>query len=583
MSLLGERWEYFCGFVYVFSTFLTYNGIRNLTQKMAEAAIQHLGDHSEFESQHLGDDPKQQKVLTILDNLLEHVNTSTDINAKLLGRLTKHPFVHISHQFWHSYSDLTYGPTFYLVAHVAPDKEAGGQESLHLQLAAFNGKRLQNLAEKFTLQDNIGEVVQHSQLLGYFIRGEVRLCKGLPKSAKSLNDSAALREAIEERIIGRSRQCQFAVLKIASNESSNQVCHDCQSHVPISKHIIGRIDPAEILEQIKNEPHGGMQEDTDDDVVDDDFGDIFEDGGVQVVNVTTNVLQNRLSLLKGITINKASEKDPPEAVAKETTSSSTDHDIAEDTSFLEPQVNLTVSVQDGDKRKELLLTELRKDLDVEGERERIREPVKASKRKRRPLPETFSEKRHKKLMYKQAREETEKPAGERHVKNCPVCDKPFTDIGEFMTHLSTCDFQPSGSEDDDDNAGGGDDGASEEDLDFKPVLDQNGKAMPSEHRTKKKKKKKSQPKKKSLVTPECTVCMTTFKHETSFPGHMKAHEDKIDINEPMVCPVCTIEVESRKALNPHIKEHHPDKGGCCIECREFMPVRSFFAASLYIN
>ena len=73
-------------------------------------------------------------------------------------------------------------------------------------------------------------------------------------------------------------------------------------------------------------------------------------------------------------------------------------------------------------------------------------------------------------------------------------------------------------------------------------------------------------------SPECTICMTVFKHEASFPKHMKAHEDKIDINAPMLCPVCSVELESRKLLNPHIKEHHPEKGGCCIECEEFMSV-----------
>ena len=77
-------------------------------------------------------------------------------------------------------------------------------------------------------------------------------------------------------------------------------------------------------------------------------------------------------------------------------------------------------------------------------------------------------------------------------------------------------------------------------------------------------------------SPECTICMTVFKHEASFPKHMKAHEDKIDINAPMLCPVCSVELESRKLLNPHIKEHHPEKGGCCIECEEFMSVSICF-------
>ena len=81
--------------------------------------------------------------------------------------------------------------------------------------------------------------------------------------------------------------------------------------------------------------------------------------------------------------------------------------------------------------------------------------------------------------------------------------------------------------------------------------------------------------KKVNVAVECTVCMTTFKHDTTFPAHMKAHETKVDLSVPIPCPVCSIEVESRKSLNPHIKDHHPDKGGCCVECLEFMPVSSF--------
>ena len=77
--------------------------------------------------------------------------------------------------------------------------------------------------------------------------------------------------------------------------------------------------------------------------------------------------------------------------------------------------------------------------------------------------------------------------------------------------------------------------------------------------------------------------MTTFKHDTTFPQHMKAHEDKIDINAPMLCPVCSVELESRKLLNPHIKEHHPEKGGCCIECEEFMSVSKTVLFGLWVQ
>lgn len=144
-----------------------------------------------------------------------------------------------------------------------------------------------------------------------------------------------------------------------------------------------------------------------------------------------------------------------------------------------------------------------------------------------------------------------------------------------MKHLSTCEAK-SDHEDLGDVFGGTAQGDSDED--YKPILDENGIAATSKVRFIERKKAKSSKKlpagskKKPLVPVECTVCMTSFKHDTNFPQHMKAHEDKIDLDSPMTCPVCSIEVESKKALNPHMKEHHPDKGGCCIVCLEFMPM-----------
>ena len=145
-----------------------------------------------------------------------------------------------------------------------------------------------------------------------------------------------------------------------------------------------------------------------------------------------------------------------------------------------------------------------------------------------------------------------------------------------MKHLSTCEAK-SDNEDLGDVFGGTAQGDSDED--YKPILDENGIAATSKVRFIERKKAKSSKKlpagskKKPLVPVECTVCMTSFKHDTNFPQHMKAHQDKIDLDSPMTCPVCSIEVESKKALNPHMKEHHPDKGGCCIVCLEFMPVQ----------
>ena len=46
----------------------------------------------------------------------------------------------------------------------------------------------------------------------------------------------------------------------------------------------------------------------------------------------------------------------------------------------------------------------------------------------------------------------------------------------------------------------------------------------------------------------------------------------MNIYKNFFSPPFQIELESRKLLNPHMKEHHPEKGGCCIECEEFMSV-----------
>ena len=40
--------------------------------------------------------------------------------------------------------------------------------------------------------------------------------------------------------------------------------------------------------------------------------------------------------------------------------------------------------------------------------------------------------------------EAQKIPQKHQVKNCPLCDKPFSDISEFMKHLTTCDPVDSG-------------------------------------------------------------------------------------------------------------------------------------------
>ncbi len=583
---------------------------------------------------------KQSQHVAILDNLVQHVSVNPNVDVRLLARNTKHPFVHVSHRNWENCTDISFVPTFYVISRIVRNNKGGivgsDEEVLQLQLVAFNGKRLLALAEEYSLQHDIAIMVQHSQLLCHFVRGEIGLCKGLTKTDRSLNDANALRETLEEDVIYRSTKCLFAVLKFDS-----QTCNECSNHVghfdvpsssekmspPPSATLFPKVDPVEILEQIKNETN---TLDSDVDVDDAYLDEMFCNEEGQFENLIRKPVVNfedRLTKLKCITIAKASEGEEESRILSapsESTSTATCDNVKTEQnmqSILEPQINLTVLVQDGDEKKELNFLELRENLDIESERAKIREPARLSalarKRKRaaaaaaaaaagsRPSNElSQSERRHKKIMSKQQMQYAQAESGaaivEGLTKKCPVCDKPFSDITDFMAHLSSCDFN------NDNNVGGGgnssgddatydprldncdikqevveDDGGHYAFEDIKPFI------TPRPKRPKKKRPSPSSKKKEpdvtstgtgtgtgsggTLVSLECTVCMTSFKHEASYPPHIKAHADKIDVQAFINCPECHLEV-SRKDLNPHLKDHHPDKGGCCIECLEFMPV-----------
>jgi len=572
---------------------------------------------------------KSSGVSYILDNLLNYLNQNEfNVHAKVIGRLTKTPFVHISHQFWQNHTELTYAPSFYLVAKVNCD-ELLNLNTLNLQLAAYNGKLLQIFSEQYPVDNStiFGNLLQRSQLLGWFLRGEIRLCNGLLKNStqNQSGDPEILQETIGERTISRSRLCQYAVIRNNTNLLNNhQICNECKILFPSNENH-------EVKEEIIISDDEGEDEEEDDIMENEEF---LAKDDVRVVSIT-NGLPEKLGKLSGISIKKIDEeitpiiKTPPKNVpqTRQRKSMKATTKISEQPSPLhEPQVNLTVFVKGGGKAKALDFTDFRKDLNIEKERQTIREPVLSKKRKKIPPISTeissgnsSNEKRLKKLQppssnpssstttNKQS-SSTQKPPStvslkreqQKATKHCPVCNKPFTDITEFMTHLNSCNSENNSDDNDDDdilNDGGAtdlfdnnsDDNA-DDDQDYKPplttfktpstttsdLLNENGLAKTMEAATaafkQGKLKKLKKPPKPTVPSPECTICMTVFKHEASFPKHMKAHEDKIDINAPMLCPVCSIEVESRKLLNPHIKEHHPEKGGCCIECEEFMSV-----------
>ena len=530
----------------------------------------------------------QSASVSILENIQDAVNSITGLTARLIGRFSKSPFVHIGHTFWENASVLEHSPTFYLIAKLVQEDF---KDALLIQIVTFNGKLLHQspFKQKFTLLDfgNLWPQIVQSTLFNNFTRGEIQLCKGLPKSArKPGQERDVLRETLGDRVITRNRYCHYALIK---SPISN--CDACRS--PTQQ------NPSDSSE-IKSESE--EVEDNDDYEANQDF---LDNDDVRVVSIT-NGLPQKLTKLSGITICKsgASDTTVPSVTVTKTKS------VEENPSFAEPQVNLTVMVNNGRQAKELPFNDFRKDLDIESEREKIRQPVTAGKRQKTTAEVTTSLDKKPKRGVKRGSLKTEteeapsapktlRSANKRAGKNCPLCNQHFSDIADFMKHLANCD--PAVCAPSDDDLGNDISNAFDSDEDFKPVLESDAtKVTPTtsgsqladlkpvipsdpeevplfDRKRKKMKKKAPLPtggvkKKQPAISVECTVCMTTFKQDTNFAAHMKAHEDKIDLSTPMECPVCSIEVESRKALNPHIKEHHPDKGGCCIECLDFMNV-----------
>ena len=508
----------------------------------------------------------QSLALPLLETALQELTQSygTDVSVKLIGRLSKSPFLHLTHQAWANFSDISLCPSFYLIIKIVSDDETT-KDNLLLQLVTYNGKPLQTPStfERHELSDNVGQIVNQSRIFNSFLSGQFKLCKGLSKSAKrSKNDPDVLRDFVGERVVSRSRQCQIAVLK----NDGNQQCTKCQNFSTEAT----LTDSPELMKSESDEVE---------DFDDYNTSEFLDHDDIRVISITSG-LPSKLSRLSGISIQKSGMPEVVEVVdtpAKALRSKSAQKN-AQTSSFPEPQVNLTVLVKDGKQEKVLPFDDFRKDLNIEQEREQIREPVLSKKRRKSSTsqdvkPSTSEAKRRTiQPIVKSVPKLTKEP-----MKNCPMCNKPFSDVTDFMKHLSVCDQAPSEEEDDTPN----NEAFDESDEEYKPVLDNdNDKPMPKSLVSPPDKKKKvgkkpgALAKKKPSSGPvECTICMTTFKHDTNFPQHMKAHEDKIDINQPVECPVCSIEVESRKELNPHIKEHHPDKGGCCIECHEFMAVR----------
>jgi len=84
----------------------------------------------------------------------------------------------------------------------------------------------------------------------------------------------------------------------------------------------------------------------------------------------------------------------------------------------------------------------------------------------------------------------------------------------------------------------------------------------ADKKKKKKKKKRSFP----LTALSCGICGQTFKFETHYEPHVKAHEEKLNLDVEVACPLCNETLATKRHLNPHFKKNHPNDGGCCVEC-----------------
>ena len=236
----------------------------------------------------------------------------------------------------------------------------------------------------------------------------------------------------------------------------------------------------------------------------DDYGnnEFLDNDDIQVVSIV-EALPQKLTKLAGITLIRntgPSENSEKKASAgpsapkiqrisikkrqnneEQDASENEDHHDSSEI-FPEPHVNLTVIKNSGRTKKSVPFNDFRKEIDIEQARQLIREPTLTKKRKPPMVNEEdqpLSEKRPKRaaarkpaiveddpdfspdnkksgaapklLVRKATPKATPKPKTEaqkipqkHQVKNCPLCDKPFSDISEFMKHLTTCDPVDSG-------------------------------------------------------------------------------------------------------------------------------------------
>ena len=70
----------------------------------------------------------------------------------------------------------------------------------------------------------------------------------------------------------------------------------------------------------------------------------------------------------------------------------------------------------------------------------------------------------------------------------------------------------------------------------------------------------------------CTICLHTYKAPSLIQNCMMRHEEELNLDMPVRCPLCFAEIESKRLVTQHFEESHADLGKtCCCECLLVMP------------
>ena len=508
--------------------------------------------------------PGQFDKLEALQDLLQQIEAAEKpVDVRYVDKSGKNPLLHLSHDSSVEFSDIAIGHAFYLVAQVIDGGKQAKDASLHLQLVAFNGKRLHSHQEKFSVaKDDFIDKALQSNLFTNFVDDDIRLCKGVPEKFKCFDESESLRDEYqEEGIVVRSKYCSYGVVVLDDTESE-QICFECKTHMEIKR------EPGSMRTRYKTGSLRPKKFEVEDLLEDDDDeeADYYDEYGYSNKE-NERLAKKKIKKLSGITIAKTDEDGIPIEEKKRGRRSKAADDPPQTprTPRNPGGGNFTLSVTKGRRTRELEvpLEKLKQEFDFDAEMvyatcTTIPQPSSVKKRKR-ATPES-TKRRNQKV-------DSDEPCAVI-AKNCPICDQPFSEINEFMEHLTKCDYASDNSGDENGDTKDG----------IVPELDEEtGEPKPKRKRRPRPKKEVKKKVKKEVIKTECCICLGIVKgDENAYPNHMKGHEEKVDLSLAVQCPECDGIVPSRKECNAHIKEAHPERGSICIECLEFMPVFHFY-------